>query len=234
MVDERLPASTSYNPIYDVQGDIIGLLNTSGELKQAVRYGPYGDNATASGSVSYSATNDPFLFQGGYHLAGGDTGAGNIPNDLYHYGERYYDPTNWKVDPARPGGRRIFVRRRRPSQQHGHVRRMSDRSIACTRKWFSRGDYFYIQVCGTRGKRTGKLIGYVRLTIPQESHKERQECFESRYLAGPPVFCEGPGGELNEEILLPGANPVRGMPVWDPRGWPELQLFTPVSAEGVG
>ena len=104
MVDERLPASTSYNPIYDVQGDIIGLLNTSGELKQAVRYGPYGDNATASGSVSYSATNDPFLFQGGYHLAGGDTGAGNIPNDLYHYGERYYDPTTGKWTQPDPMG----------------------------------------------------------------------------------------------------------------------------------
>lgn len=104
MVDERLPASTSYNPIYDAQGDIIGLLNTSGELKQAVRYGPYGDNAAASGSVSYSATNDPFLFQGGYHLAGGDTGAGNIPNDLYHYGERYYDPTTGKWTQPDPAG----------------------------------------------------------------------------------------------------------------------------------
>jgi RHS repeat-associated protein len=68
-------------------------LNTSGELKQSVRYGPYGDNATAAGSLAYSTTNDPFLFQGGYHLVGGDAGAGNIPNDLYHYGERYYDPT---------------------------------------------------------------------------------------------------------------------------------------------
>jgi RHS repeat-associated protein len=26
-------------------------------------------------------------------VAGGNTGKGNIPNDLYHYGERYYDPT---------------------------------------------------------------------------------------------------------------------------------------------
>ena len=93
MVDERLPGGTSYNPIYDAQGDVIGLLNSSGALVQAARYGPYGENTTASGSASYSATNDAFLFQGGYHLAGGNAGAGNVPNNLYHYGARYYDPT---------------------------------------------------------------------------------------------------------------------------------------------
>ena len=93
MVDERLPGSTSYNPVYDAQGDVIGLLNESGELKQTVRYGPYGENTTVAGSLSYSATNDPFLFQGGYHMSGGNTGKGNVPNGLYHFGERYYEPT---------------------------------------------------------------------------------------------------------------------------------------------
>ena len=101
MVDERLPGGTSYNPIYDAQGDLIGLLNSSGALVQTVRYGPFGENAGAS--ASYSATNDAFLFQGGYHLAGGNAGAGNVPNNLYHYGARYYDPTTgrWtQPDPA--------------------------------------------------------------------------------------------------------------------------------------
>jgi RHS repeat-associated protein len=103
MVDERLPGGTSYNPIYDAQGDVIGLLNSSGALVQSIRYGPYGENTKASGSASYSATNDAFLFQGGYHLAGGNAGAGNVPNSQYHYGERYYDPTTgrWtQPDPA--------------------------------------------------------------------------------------------------------------------------------------
>jgi RHS repeat-associated protein len=93
LVDERLPASNDYNPIYDANGDIIGLLNSSGALVQTIRYGPYGENTNATGSLSYSTTNDPFLYQGGYHLPGGNTGKGNIPNNLYHYGERYYDPT---------------------------------------------------------------------------------------------------------------------------------------------
>jgi RHS repeat-associated protein len=107
LVDERLPGGESYNPVYDAQGDIIGLLNTSGELAQHVRYGPYGENATAT-KLEYSATNDPFLFQGGYHAPGGEEGRGGeggkrVPNDLYHFGERFYDPTTgrWtQPDPA--------------------------------------------------------------------------------------------------------------------------------------
>jgi hypothetical protein len=51
---------------------------------QTVRYGPYGENTNTSGTLAYSTTNDPFLFQGGYHTAGGNTGAGNVPNRLYH------------------------------------------------------------------------------------------------------------------------------------------------------
>jgi RHS repeat-associated protein len=60
-------------------------------------YGAYGENTNATKigehGVEYSGTNDPFLFQGGYHTAGGNTGVGNVPNGLYHYGARYYDPT---------------------------------------------------------------------------------------------------------------------------------------------
>jgi RHS repeat-associated protein len=104
MVDERLPGGTSYNPIYDANGDVIGLLNSSGALVQAIHYGPYGENTNSVGSLSYSATNDPFLFQGGYHLAGGSTGAGNVPNDLYHYGARYYEPTTGRWTQPDPLG----------------------------------------------------------------------------------------------------------------------------------
>lgn len=103
LIDERLPGGTSYNPVYDAQGDVIGLLNSTGTLVQTVRYGPYGENTNTSGTVAYSTTNDPFLFQGGYHTSGGNTGVGNVPNGLYHYGERYYDPTTgrWtQPDPA--------------------------------------------------------------------------------------------------------------------------------------
>jgi RHS repeat-associated protein len=104
MVDERLPGGSNYNPIYDAQGDVIGLLNSSGALVQTIRYGPYGENSNSAGSLSYSATSDPFLFQGGYHLAGGNAGAGNVPNNLYHYGARYYDPTNGRWTQNDPTG----------------------------------------------------------------------------------------------------------------------------------
>jgi len=45
---------------------------------QTVRYGPYGENTNTSGTVAYSTTNDPFLFQGGYHTSGGNAGTGNV------------------------------------------------------------------------------------------------------------------------------------------------------------
>ncbi len=92
LIDERLPGGTSYNPVYDTQGDVIGLLNSSGELVQTIRYGPYGENTEATG-MPYSLMSDPFLLQGGYHMPGGDAGQGNVPNGLYHFGARYYDPT---------------------------------------------------------------------------------------------------------------------------------------------
>ena len=103
LIDERLPGGTDDNPIYDAQGDIIGLTNSSGSLVQTITYGPYGENENATGTLAYSATNDPFLFQGGYHTPGGSAGAGNVPNGLYHFGSRYYDPTagRWtQQDPA--------------------------------------------------------------------------------------------------------------------------------------
>jgi RHS repeat-associated protein len=101
------------NPIYDAQGDVIGLLNSSGELAQTIRYGPYGENtnATTIGTgPAYTPTNDPFVFQGGYHAAGGNAGVGNVPNGLYQYGERYYDPTTgcW-TQPDPMGGSPEFL-----------------------------------------------------------------------------------------------------------------------------
>ncbi len=86
-------AATSYNPVYDSQGDLIGLLNTSGTLVQTLRYSPYGDYVKSEGSLAYSPTNDPFLFQGAFHIPGGNAGLGNISPGIYHFGARYYDPT---------------------------------------------------------------------------------------------------------------------------------------------
>ncbi len=88
LIDERTP-SGNYNPLYDSQGDVIGLTDSSGNLARSFRYGPYGEDAQSSGSSSVPA---PFLFQGGYHTPGGNTGNGNVSNNLYHFGQRYYDP----------------------------------------------------------------------------------------------------------------------------------------------
>ena len=35
----------------------------------------------------------PFGYKGGYRMPGGNKGEGNVANGLYHYGQRYYDPT---------------------------------------------------------------------------------------------------------------------------------------------
>jgi RHS repeat-associated protein len=99
MVDERLPGGNDYNPVYDANGDIIGLLSSSGALVQTIRYGPYGENTSAAGSLAYDTTNDPFQFQGGYHLPENE----GKPDNLYHYGARFYEPATgrWiQQDPA--------------------------------------------------------------------------------------------------------------------------------------
>jgi len=105
LIDQRLPGGANYNPITDAQGSTTGLLNSTGSLAQTITYGgPYGENANATGTLAYSTTNDPFLFQGGYHFAGANSGSGNIPNLLYHYGQRYYDPTTGRWTQADPSG----------------------------------------------------------------------------------------------------------------------------------
>jgi RHS repeat-associated protein len=107
LIDERLPSGENDNPVYDAQGDVIGLLNSKGELIQTITYGPYGENATATKTGEhgeYNATTDAFMFQGGYHTEGADKGEGNAPNDLYHFGERYYDPTTGRWTQPDPEG----------------------------------------------------------------------------------------------------------------------------------
>jgi RHS repeat-associated protein len=68
-----------------------------------LRYSPYGENTEAEGAVSYSELADPFLYKGGYHLTGGNTGVGNVPNGLYQFGARYYDPTSGAWTQSDPG-----------------------------------------------------------------------------------------------------------------------------------
>lgn len=89
LIDERTPTG-HYNPLYDAQGDIIALVNSTGKVERTFHYGPYGENVKSEGTQTIP---DPFLYKGGYHMPGGNAGLGNVPNGLYHFGERYYDPT---------------------------------------------------------------------------------------------------------------------------------------------
>jgi RHS repeat-associated protein len=90
LIDERTP-SGRFNPLYDAQGDIIGLVNSTKRVERTFRYGPYGENVKSEGTQTIP---DPFGYKGGYRMPGGNKGEGNVANGLYHFGQRYYDPTS--------------------------------------------------------------------------------------------------------------------------------------------
>jgi RHS repeat-associated protein len=99
LVDVRTP-SGSYNPLYDAQGDVVGLAGSTAKVERTFRYGPFGENTTSAGTQTIPY---PFGFKAGYRMPGGNSGKGNVANGLYHFGQRYYDPTTgrWtQQDPA--------------------------------------------------------------------------------------------------------------------------------------
>jgi RHS repeat-associated protein len=89
LIDQRTP-SGSFNPLYDAQGDIIALVSSSGKVERTFRYGPYGESVKSEGTQTI-----PYIFgyKGGYRMPGGNKGETSVANGLYHYGQRYYDPT---------------------------------------------------------------------------------------------------------------------------------------------
>jgi RHS repeat-associated protein len=86
-IDERTPSGT-YNYLYDGNGNVTGLTDSSGHLVRQYAYDPYG-NLT----YNVGTTTNPFGYQDGYQTT----------NGLYHYRARYENPTNgdWtQQDPA--------------------------------------------------------------------------------------------------------------------------------------
>lgn len=84
-----LVGSSRYYYLYDGQGNVVGLINSSGTQDAIYTYDPYGDTTT-SGTESGA---NPFRYQAGYQDATAD----------YHFGDRYYNPSlgEWtQVDPA--------------------------------------------------------------------------------------------------------------------------------------
>jgi RHS repeat-associated protein len=89
IIDIRTPTA-SYNPLYDAQGDIIALVSSTGKVERTFHYGPYGENVKSEGTQTI-----PYLFgyKSGYRMPGGNKGETGVSNGLYHFGQRYYDPT---------------------------------------------------------------------------------------------------------------------------------------------
>jgi RHS repeat-associated protein len=100
LIDERTPTG-NYNPLYDAQGDVIALVSTTGKVERTFHYGPYGENIESEGTQTIPY---PFGYKGGYRMPAGNTGQGNVPNDLLHYGQRYYDPTTGRWTQRDPKG----------------------------------------------------------------------------------------------------------------------------------
>jgi hypothetical protein len=65
-------------------------VSTTGKVERTFRYGPYGENVKSEGTQTIPY---PFGYKSGYRMPGGNKGEGNVANGLYHYGQRYYDPT---------------------------------------------------------------------------------------------------------------------------------------------
>lgn len=98
LIDQRTP-SGKFNPLYDGQGDVVALVSSTGKVERTFRYGPDGENVKSEGTQTIP---DPFGFKGGYRVPGGNIGKGNVANGLYHFGQRYYDPTTGRWNQQDP------------------------------------------------------------------------------------------------------------------------------------
>ena len=52
LIDQRTP-SGHFNPLYDAQGDIIALVNSTAKVERTFRYGPYGENTHSEGTLDH-------------------------------------------------------------------------------------------------------------------------------------------------------------------------------------
>ncbi|MET9159061.1 RHS repeat-associated core domain-containing protein [Streptomyces parvulus] len=73
----------------DVQGSVIGLVDSAGKRTATYSYGPYGEARTTSG------TNQPYRYTGTYL----------DPSGLYKMGARYYDPQLGRFTQPDPSGK---------------------------------------------------------------------------------------------------------------------------------
>jgi len=77
-IDERPPSGT-YNYLFDGNGSVVGLTDSSDHLVNQYSYDPYGNTTSSSGSAL-----DYFGFQGSFRA----------PASLTHVGDRYENPAD--------------------------------------------------------------------------------------------------------------------------------------------
>ena len=76
--------NVNYWYVFDLQGDVIGIVNDAGTQVVAYTYDAWGRLLTISGSMVTIGAQNPFRYRGYYH----DTETG-----LYYLNDRYYDPS---------------------------------------------------------------------------------------------------------------------------------------------
>ena len=80
MKDHRSTVNESFYPAYDAQGNVTGLIDTTGNLDAAYEYDPFGKLIRYAGPRSTSMS----LLYGTKYL--------DMETGLIYYGYRYYDP----------------------------------------------------------------------------------------------------------------------------------------------
>lgn len=79
LLSERTPSSGRYYYVEDANGSVVALTDANGNVANTYTYDPWGSTMTSTGSAPNS-----FGFDEGFQSLGG----------LYHFGQRYYDPTS--------------------------------------------------------------------------------------------------------------------------------------------
>jgi RHS repeat-associated protein len=81
-LSRRYGSTGRWYALYDGQGSVVGMTDSSGNLVSTYSYDPYGQTRSIGGSIG-SSFDWPFRYTAGFF---------DSENDYYHLGERYYDP----------------------------------------------------------------------------------------------------------------------------------------------
>lgn len=100
LISKDGPGADDFYYYFDGLGSVIGLIDPQGNQRATYSYDPFGAHANATG-VNGSLPSNPWRWGGGYLDTTG----------LYHFGERYYDPSLGRflqVDPMEGGSANAY------------------------------------------------------------------------------------------------------------------------------